>query len=87
MEAMCLTEKQVNQVYKKGEEGGNINMDKLQQELKQKMDREDDNPYKRVVLNKYIERKTKLPKLKIGPYLLTKSNTLNMMERLSIALT
>ena len=54
---MCLTEKQANHVYKKVEEGGIIHVDTLQVELKQEMEREDDNPYKRVVLKKvHIEK-------------------------------
>ena len=36
---MCLTEKQANHVYKKVEEGRIINMDTLQKELKQELDR------------------------------------------------
>ena len=42
---------QANHVYKEVEEGGINNVDTLQKELKQEMDREDDIPYKRVVLN------------------------------------
>ena len=49
---MCLTEKQAKHVYEKVEEGGIINVDTLKKELEQDLDREDDNPYKRVVLNK-----------------------------------
>ena len=45
-EAMCLTEKQANHVYKKVEEGGIINVNTLKKELDQDLDREDDNPYK-----------------------------------------
>ena len=49
---MCLSEKQANYVYKKVEEGGIINVNSLKQELEQQLDREDNNPYKKVVLNK-----------------------------------
>ena len=45
---MCLTEQQANHVYKKVEEGGIVNVNTLQQELEQGIDREKDNPYKRV---------------------------------------
>ena len=51
-EAMCLSEKQANYVYKKVEEGEVINVNTLKQELEQHLDRKDDNPYKKVVLNK-----------------------------------
>ena len=51
-EAICLTEKQANHVYEKVEEGGIINVDTLKKELEQDLDREDDNPYKKVILNK-----------------------------------
>ena len=36
----------------KTEEGKVINVNTLKQELEQDLDREDDNPYKKVVLNK-----------------------------------
>ena len=48
---MCLSEKQANYVYKKIEEGEVVNVNTLKQELEQDLDREDDNPYKKVVLN------------------------------------
>ena len=69
---MCLTEKQANHVYKKVEEGGSINADMIQKELKQEVDREDDNPYKRVVLNKVYREENRAPKIEDCPYLLTK---------------
>ena len=46
-EAMCLSEKQANYVYKKVEEGKVINVNMLKQELELDLDKEDDNPYKR----------------------------------------
>ena len=79
-EAMCLSEKWVNYVYKKVE-GEIINVNTLKQEFEQELDREDDNLYKKVVLNKvYIEVRTKPHKWKIGPYLLTKSNMCIIMK-------
>ena len=51
-EAMCLSEKQANYVYKKVEEGEVINVNTMKHELEQDLDREDDNPYKRIILNK-----------------------------------
>ena len=62
-EAMCLTEKQTNHVYKKVEEGGIINVNMLKKELEQDLDREDDNPYKRVVLNKVYRQESKIPQV------------------------
>ena len=58
---MCLTEKQANAVYKKVEEGGIINVNTLKKKLEQDLDREDDNPYKRVVLNKVYREESKSP--------------------------
>ena len=58
---MCLTEKQTNYVYKKVEEGGVINVNTLKKELEQDLDREDDDPYKRVVLNKVYREESKMP--------------------------
>ena len=45
-EAMCLSEKQANYVYKKVEEDKVINVNTMKNELEQDLDREDDNPYK-----------------------------------------
>ena len=54
-EAMCLTEKQTDYVYKSVEEGNIINTKTMTYKTKQN---QDDNPYKKVVLNKVLERKT-----------------------------
>ena len=62
-EAMCLSEKQANYVYKKAE-GGIINVNTLKQELEHDLDRENDNPYKRVVLNKGYRDEKKTPQVK-----------------------
>ena len=48
-EAMCLTEKQANYVYKKVEERNIINTKTMKHEIEQEIDREDDNPYKRMI--------------------------------------
>ena len=58
---MCLTEQQANQVYTKVEEGGIVNVNTLQQELEEGIDREDDNPYKRVILNKVYKQDNQIP--------------------------
>ena len=60
-EATCLTEKQANHIYKKVEKGNILTMNTLPQELKQGIDREDDNPYKRVVLNKVYRQNNQNP--------------------------
>ena len=61
--ATCLSEKQVNYVYKKVEEAEVMNVNLLKQELEQDLDREDDNPYKRVVLNKVYKDEDKTPQV------------------------
>ena len=48
-EAICLTEKQKDYVYKTVEEGNVINTKTMTYETVQN---QDDNPYKKVVLNK-----------------------------------
>ena len=60
---MCLSEKQANYVYMKVEEGGIVNVNMLKQELEQDLDREDDNPYKRVVLNQVYRDEGKTPQV------------------------
>ena len=60
-EAMCLSEKQANYVYKKVEEGKVINGNTMKHELEQHLDKEDNNPYKRVILNKVYKCKDKTP--------------------------
>ena len=60
-EARCLTEKQAKHVYKKVEEGEIVNVNTLSQELEQGIDREDDNPYKRVILNKVYKQDNQIP--------------------------
>ena len=62
-EAMCLTENQASYVYKKVEQGNIINTETMKCEIGQEklteIDREDDNPYKKVILNRSTKRKTK----------------------------
>ena len=54
-DTMCLTEKQTDHVYKTVGEGNIINTKTMMYETVQN---QDDNPYKKVVLNKVLERKT-----------------------------
>ena len=63
-EAMCLSEKQANYIYKKVEEGKVININTMKDEIEQDIDREDDNPYKRVILNKVYKDEDKTPQIK-----------------------
>ena len=56
---MCLSEKQANYICKKVEEDKVINVNTMKHEIDQDLDREDDNPYKRVILNKVYKDKDK----------------------------
>ena len=62
---MCLSEKQANYVYKKVEEGEIINVNTMKHELEQDLDREDDNPYKKVILNKVYRDEDKTLQMEI----------------------
>ena len=55
-EAICLTKKQANHIYKKVEEGKSVTVNTAPQGSDQGIDREDDNPYKRVILNKVYKQ-------------------------------
>ena len=58
-EAMCLSAKQANYVYKKVEEGEVINVNTMKNELEQDVNRKDNNPCKRVILNKVYKDEDK----------------------------
>ena len=60
---MWLSEKQANYVCKKVEEGEVINVNTMKHELEQDLDREEDNPYKRVILNKVYKDEDKTPQM------------------------
>ena len=60
-ETMHLTKQQANHVYKKVEEGGIVNVNTLQQILEWGIDRENDNPYKKVILNKVFRQDNQIP--------------------------
>ena len=60
-EAMCLTEKQTDYVYKAVEEGSIINTKTMTCET---MQNQDDNPYKKVVLNKVFREEDKSPEMR-----------------------
>ena len=58
---MCLTEKQIDYVYKIVEEGNIINTKTMMYEPVQN---HDDNPYKKVVLNKVFREEDKSPEMR-----------------------
>ena len=58
---MCLTERQVDHVYKTMEGGNMINTKTVKCELSQA---QDDNPYKRVVLNNAFKEKDESPEMR-----------------------
>ena len=60
-ETMCLTKKQTNYVYKTVEEGNIINIKTMMYETVQN---QDDNPYKKVVLNKVFREEDKSPEMR-----------------------
>ena len=60
-EAMCLTERQADHIYKAIEEGNMINTKTMTCETAQT---QDDNPYKKVVLNKVFKEEDKSPEMR-----------------------
>ena len=72
-EAICLTERQTDHVYKAIEEGNMINTKTITCESMtcETNQCQNDNPYKRVVLNNVYKEPDKFPEMKIGLYLVT----------------
>ena len=74
---ICLTERQAEHVYKAVEKGNMINTKTMTSEMTQN---QDDNPYKRVVLNNIYKIPEKCPEMKnwlslvitLGMYNMTK---------------
>ena len=60
-EAMCLTERQADHIYKVIEKGDMINTKTMTCEIAQI---QDDNPYKKVVLNKVFKEEDKSPEMR-----------------------
>ena len=60
-ESLCLTERQADHVYKAMEKGNMINTKTMTSEMTQN---QDDNPYKRVVLNNIYKIPEKCPEMK-----------------------
>ena len=70
-EAMCLTERQTDHVYKAIEKGTMINTKTVTCESMtcETNQYQDDNPYKRVVLNSVFKEQDKFPEMKSLVYL------------------
>ena len=66
-DAICLTENQTSYVYKKVEKGSIINTKTMKHEIEQEklteIDREDDNLYKKVILNKVYKDEDKMTQM------------------------
>ena len=66
-DAICLRENQASYVYKKIEQGSIINTEKMKQEIEQKKlietDRENDNPYKKLILHKVYQDEDKMTQM------------------------
>ena len=60
-EAMCLTERQADHIYKVIEKGDMINTQTMTCEI---APFQDDNPYKKVVLNKVFKEEDKSPEMR-----------------------
>ena len=63
-EAMCLTERQTDHVYKAIEEGNMINTKTITCESVACKSTQDDNPYKKVVLNNVFKEKDESPEMR-----------------------
>ena len=83
-DAMCLTENQVSYVYKKVELGNIINTETMMHEIEQEkiaeLDREDDNPYKKLILNKVYNEEDKMIQMETGQFLATMLDMYSMTE-------
>ena len=77
-EAMHLTEKQTDYVYKTVEEGNIINTKTMTHETVQN---EDDNSYKKVVLNKAFREEDKCSEMRNWSISVTTSDTSSMIKR------
>ena len=74
-ETMCLTEEEMNYVYKAIEEGTIIDTKTMTYET---MQNQDDNPYKKVILNKVFREGDKSLEMRNWSILVTMSDTYNM---------
>ena len=80
-EAICLSERQANYVYRKVEEGNIINNKTTKHVIEQEIDLEDDNSYKRVILNKVYKEEDKTLQMEIGLFSVTMLGMFSMMKR------
>ena len=66
-DTICLTENQASYVYKKVEQGNIINTETMKHEIGQEklteIDREGDNPYKKMILNKVYRDEDKMTQM------------------------
>ena len=76
-ETICLTEKQTDYVYKTVEEENIINTKTMMYETVQN---QDDNPYKKVVLNKVFREEDKSPEMRNWSFSVKMSDTYNMNQ-------
>ena len=60
---MCLSKKEANYVYKKVGEGNITSTKTMKHEIEQEIERDDDNPYKKVVLNKVYKEEDQTPQI------------------------
>ena len=81
---MCLTENQFRYVYKKVEQGNIINTETKKHEIEQEkiteIDREDENPYKTVILNKVYKEEDKTIPLENWSNIVTMLDMYSMMK-------
>ena len=72
---MCLTKKQAEYIYKAIEEGNIINTKAVMYEIEQN---QDDNSYKKIVLNKVYREEDKTPEKRNWSISVTMLDTYNM---------
>ena len=77
-EAMCLTERQADHIYKVIEKGDTINTTTMTCEIAQI---QDDNPYKKIVLNKVFKEEDKSPEMRNWSIFMTMLGMYNMTKR------
>ena len=76
-DSLCLTERQADHVYKAMDKGDIINTQTM---TSKKTQNQDNNPYKRVVLNNVYKLPESCPERRIGPYLVITLGMYNMTK-------
>ena len=74
---MCLTKKQTNYAYKTVEEGNIINTKTMTYDT---MPNQDDNPYKKVVLNRVFREEDKSPEMRNWSIFIDNIGSYNMNQ-------